>query len=95
MHSEEGNLLSDSLLHVHELNEVVVSGENGKDKDKIGYKSISHTKINKLPTLFGEHDVIKALQTTSGVVSGMEGFAGLYVRGGETDQNMYLIDGLL
>ncbi len=36
-------------------------------------------------TLIGEHDVLKSLQLLPGVQGGNEGFAGLYVRGGEPD----------
>ena len=86
--------LPDSLQHSRMLNELIVNGTGSKGRDKIGHMSISGAEINSRPALLGEHDVIKALQTTSGVVSGTEGFAGLYVRGGETDQNLYLLDGL-
>lgn len=87
-------VLTDSLMQSRELDEVIVKGVRGIGKDRIGGMSISGIEINRQPVLFGEHDVIKALQTTAGVVSGTEGFAGLYVRGGETDQNLYLLDGL-
>lgn len=73
---------------------MVVEGNNGKGKDRIGHLSISGGEINRRPALLGEHDVIKALHSTSGVVAGTEGFAGMYVRGGENDQNLYMIDGL-
>ncbi|MDE6027663.1 MAG: TonB-dependent receptor plug domain-containing protein [Muribaculaceae bacterium] len=89
--SHEG---SDKDTINYELNEIVVEGINGIARDKIGSFSISGTEINKQPAIMGEHDVIKVLQTASGVVAGTEGFAGLYVRGGENDQNLYLIDGL-
>lgn len=85
---------SDTSSQSQELNELVVEGVKGLRKDRIGGRSISGAEINRMPVLFGEHDVIKALQTTSGVVAGNEGFAGFYVRGGETDQNLYLVDGL-
>lgn len=81
-------------LQKYDLEEVVVNGVKGLAKDKIGSVSISGTDINNHVSILGEHDVIKAIQTTSGVVAGTEGFAGLYVRGGETDQNLYLLDGL-
>ena len=84
----------DTIPKAEELNEVVVTGRHGIGRDKIGRMSISGLEINKQPALFGERDLIKSIQTTSGVVSGTEGFAGLYVRGGETDQNLYLLDGL-
>lgn len=85
---------SDTMPNSKELQEVVVKGVRDNGKSRIGHISISGLEINKRPALLGEHDVIKALQSGSGVVSGTEGFAGLYVRGGETDQNLYLVDGL-
>ena len=50
--------------------------------------------IKTIPTLFGEADVIKALQTQPGVSAGTEGLAGMYVRGGNGDENLYMIDGI-
>ena len=49
--------------------------------------------IRNVPTLLGEPDVIKALQLQPGVSAGTEGFAGMFVRGGENDENLFLIDG--
>jgi len=50
--------------------------------------------ITKMPTLTGESDLLKAVQMLPGVKSGTEGTTGLYVRGGNSDQNLYLIDGI-
>lgn len=88
------DISTDSLQQSYNLKEVVVKGENRIGRDEMGRMSLTGTEINRRPALFGERDLIKVLQTTSGVVSGTEGFAGLYVRGGETDQNLYLLDGL-
>ena len=38
--------------------------------------------------------MIKALQTQPGVSAGTEGLAGMYVRGGNGDENLYMIDGI-
>jgi hypothetical protein len=51
-------------------------------------------QIKKVPALFGEVDVLKALQLLPGVQSGGEGQNGLYVRGGSPDQNLILLDGV-
>lgn len=48
--------------------------------------------ILRMPTIFGEPDVLKAIQLMPGVQAGVEGTAGVYVRGGSTDQNLVLID---
>ncbi|MEM9824756.1 MAG: TonB-dependent receptor plug domain-containing protein, partial [Bacteroidota bacterium] len=51
-------------------------------------------QIKQIPALFGEQDVLKALQLLPGVQSGGEGQNGLYVRGGSPDQNLILLDGV-
>lgn len=89
----QNTLPQDTLRPSRQLNELIVTGTGG-GKDRMGHISVSGAEINRRPALLGEHDLIKALQTTPGVVAGTEGFAGLYVRGGETDQNLYLLDGL-
>jgi hypothetical protein len=50
--------------------------------------------VNDLPALLGESDVLKTLQLLPGVKTGNEGLAGLYVRGGNADENLYLMDGI-
>ncbi|MBP5548269.1 MAG: TonB-dependent receptor [Bacteroidales bacterium] len=50
--------------------------------------------IKSVPVLFGETDVLKALQLLPGVQSGTEGMSGIYVRGGGPDQNLFLLDGV-
>lgn len=77
------------------LEEVVVDG-NRKDfllHTETGKISLSSSSLKKIPALLGESDVIKALQQIPGVVVGNDGMAGLYVRGGNADENLYLVDG--
>lgn len=47
-----------------------------------------------LPTLGGEVDVLRSLQQLPGVQSGTDGIGGLHVRGGNSDQNLILFDGV-
>jgi outer membrane receptor for ferrienterochelin and colicin len=49
--------------------------------------------IRKIPNLMGEVDIIKSLQLLPGVQSSVEGSSGFYVRGGNADQNLILLDG--
>ncbi len=51
-------------------------------------------QIKSIPTLFGETDVLKAIQLLPGVQNGSEGSAGMYVRGGGPDENLLLLDGV-
>lgn len=57
----------------------------------IGAVSIPYLSIVRTPVVLGESDVIKTLQMEPGVSSGVEGFAGLYVHGGDSDENQYSI----
>jgi len=83
--------------HNYYLEEVVITGsgkaENIIQSPQMGMLSMSRAEIKNIPVLFGEADVIKALQTQPGVVAGIEGLAGMYVRGGNGDENLYMIDG--
>lgn len=60
---------------------------------QMGMTVMDDNDIRNVPTLLGEPDVIKALQLQPGVSAGTEGFAGMFVRGGENDENLFLIDG--
>ncbi len=50
-------------------------------------------QVKALPALFGEVDVMKALQKLPGVQPSGEGNAGILVRGGKYDQNLIMLDG--
>lgn len=51
-------------------------------------------QVKAVPVLFGETDIIKAVQLLPGVQSGSEGTSGMYVRGGGPDENLFLLDGV-
>ena len=51
-------------------------------------------RFQRVPILMGEPDVLKVLQLLPGVQSGSEGSSGIYVRGGGSDQNLFLLDGV-
>jgi len=86
-----------SLNPVISLDEVVISAE--KTKSAVQSTQMSMTELNArtikgLPVMFGEVDVLKALQLLPGVKGGNEGTSGIYVRGGGPDQNLILLDGV-
>lgn len=60
----------------------------------MGMLRLDNEQLMKLPTMLGEPDIIKALTFQPGVSEGVEGFSGLYVRGGGNDQNLILLDGV-
>ena len=51
------------------------------------------TQVRSLPALFGETDVMKALQRLPGVQEAGDGKAGIHVRGGNYDENLITVDG--
>ena len=59
-----------------------------------GQKSIPMEMIRNLPAILGESDVMKTAQMLPGVQPGSEANTGLFVRGGEGDQNLLLLDGV-
>ena len=58
-----------------------------------GVQKITIDDLKDLPALFGEKDILKAMQLLPGIKNGGEGNTGLYVRGGSEDQNLILLDG--
>jgi len=79
-----------------ELGEVVIQAGNLAEKLKTTQMSVEQLTMAQaklMPALFGEVDILKTLQLKPGVQSGGEGSAGLYVRGGGPDQNLFLLDG--
>lgn len=59
----------------------------------IGLEKISIKTIGRIPTAFGEGDILKAVMTLPGVKSVGEASGGFNVRGGSTDQNLILFNG--
>ena len=57
--------------------------------------SVDVREIKMLPNIIGESDPFKALQYMGGVSQAGEGNSGLYVRGGNNDQNLILLNGNL
>ena len=63
---------------------------------KIGLERMRINIVSKIPSAFGEGDIIKAVLTLPGVKSVGEASSGFNVRGGSTDQNLILFnDGIL
>lgn len=73
------------------LRELVVTQPEPAEQE-LGTVKVSMERLRQLPTLLGEVDVLKSLTTYAGVSAGMEGSAGIFVRGGTPDQNLILLD---
>ncbi len=78
-----------------ELKEVSITAKKaGIDlqRAEVGVERMDIKEMEKLPMIFGERDVMKAIQLLPGVKSAGDGNAGFFVRGGSADQNLILLD---
>ena len=83
--SEENNQLEDVEIKAQKAADNVKSVESSVIKLNI-------QNIKKLPIVFGEGDIIRALTLQPGVTTVGEGAGGFNVRGGKVDQNLVLLD---
>jgi hypothetical protein len=74
------------------IEEATIISPSPKALSNTGISELSIEQIKQLPALFGEPDVLRALQSLPGISSGREGTTGLFVRGGTPDQNLFLLD---
>ena len=80
---------------VHLENVVVYGSHNnfGVTSSQMSAVTLSKEQILSVPVFLGEPDVLKSIQKLPGVQSGTEGSAGIFVRGGDYDQNYITLDG--
>lgn len=80
------------------LSEVVVHGSRNRalamESASVGSLNLSREYITSTPVMFGESDVVKSIQLEPGVSAGVEGMAGMYVHGGSSDENLYMLDNI-
>lgn len=77
------------------LPEVTIMSRLEKDEvehPEIGARKVTADQIKKSPSFLGEPDVIRAMQSLPGVSAGTDGLAGMHVHGGESDENLYMLD---
>ncbi len=85
------------LPETNMIKEVVVIATDTRAKELVRNTEMSKITIpievlKKVPTLFGESDILKAIQLLPGIKRGREGGLGLYIRGGSSDENLILLD---
>ncbi len=76
-----------------ELQEVVVKANPyaRNENTPLGLTVLPVKTLSLLPSL-GETDLLKAIQIQAGVKGGVEGSAGVYVRGGGPGENLFMLD---
>ncbi len=100
-YSEEVSIENDLVRAIElkpnsiQIKTVTVSGESRDENVKnteMGAIKMDMKTIKKLPSFMGENDVLRTVQMLPGVQSGGEATTGFFVRGGNSDQNLILLD---
>lgn len=98
----ELKLTHDTLLHVeletkNRLGEVKVEASSKEDlllSTVLGMQRLTATQVERIPTVLGEPDLLKAIQQLPGVSFAAEGSTGFSVRGGNPEQTLIQLDGV-
>ncbi len=95
------DLTSDMVLDIWmdsgglRLNEVLVTGERTNrnvEDTEMSAVTLDIETIKRIPAFLGEVDVLRTIQLMPGVQSAGDGNTGFFVRGGNADQNLVLLD---
>ncbi|MDH5476623.1 MAG: TonB-dependent receptor, partial [Cyclobacteriaceae bacterium] len=83
----EQDVIALNAVNIHAEREVNVKST------QMGVEKIDMKKMKIIPALLGERDLVKVATSTAGVQNVGEGAAGVNIRGGKADQNLFLFDG--
>ncbi|MDB4902047.1 MAG: TonB-dependent receptor plug [Mucilaginibacter sp.] len=79
-----------------QLKEVKISSSSSRSNNILtappGVQKLTVNDIKNVPVLLGEKDILKTIQLLPGIVAAGDGKAGFFVRGGDADQNLILLD---
>ncbi len=78
-----------------DLDEVEITGKRPDENIRASEMSLVRLDvktINRIPAMLGEVDILKAIQLLPGVQATSEGSTGFSVRGGNSDQNLIILD---
>lgn len=85
-------------INVTSTKEVVIKGtktsasKQEATSNKMSVITLPTKNLKTIPSLGGEVDILKVVQLLPGVARGTEGGTGMFVRGGDADQNLVLLD---
>jgi len=91
---EKDTIINISLNQGLALPEITLTSGRNKavDSKGLGNLKLNVDQLKSMPMFLGERDIIKSMQFLPGVSSGMEGSSQLNIRGGTSDQTLYLMD---
>ena len=91
----EVNFKMENNLTIREI--IVISSEFDNPLEALpplGTDEIPVQQMSLYPKLGGETDIFRMTEFMPGVQTGADGLGGLHIRGGSTDQNLVLMDGV-
>ena len=90
---ENDTIINLRMQPVIELNEVLIASSPYKHNvnTPLGLITIPVKLLTSRPSL-GESDLLKSIQSQPGIKGGVEGSAGIFVRGGSGGENLFLLD---
>lgn len=86
-------LINIQMKPVMELQEVIIESSVYKHNvnTPLGLTTIPIKQLTSIPAL-GESDLLKSIQSQPGIKGGIEGSAGIFVRGGSAGENLFMLD---
>lgn len=81
-----------ALKQIDEIQVTAVKRNDNVSSLEMGTSRLTIREINKIPAFMGEIDLVKAIQLLPGINTTSEGSTGFSVRGGNSDQNLILLD---
>lgn len=99
LHESDNHTLNISLKsNVASVSEVIVkatktnSSKQQATSNKMSVITLPTKNLKTIPSIGGEVDILKVVQLLPGVSRGTEGGTGMFVRGGDADQNLVVLD---
>ncbi|MBI5914905.1 MAG: TonB-dependent receptor [Bacteroidetes bacterium] len=95
MQLNSNQILEIELGHIL-LAEVIVNSFSDSTllQTELSTLNLNLQQAKKMVSLGGETDVMRLAYTLPGIQTGADGFGGISVRGGNVDQNLFLLDGV-
>ena len=85
---------TESLKDSLEASRITAAREKMRNTTQTGLMRLDSKQLRNGVAVFGTPDIIKKLQLLPGVAAGNELMNGLYVHGGDGNDNLFLLDGV-
>ena len=91
---DHGTLNIELIEDLYQLDEITIIAQRMDNVKSIqlGTEKLQTAKIKNIPTVLGEVDILRVIQSLPGVKTVGEASTGFNVRGGATDQNLILLN---